>query len=100
MDDAIVLKKLILKKLIRGSVWGGKHTPLDFVKNGIPDHYRHTHKGQKMLENVLKDLMNDGWIILLQKKTGKGSGIHISLNPRKVQDINQFLEEQQQFFSV
>lgn len=30
-DEIKVLKKLILQKLIRANIWGGKHTPLDFV---------------------------------------------------------------------
>ena len=31
MEEVDVLKRLILQKLVRGNVWGGKHTPLDFV---------------------------------------------------------------------
>jgi len=93
MDEAAVLKKTILQKLVRTNIWGGKHTPLDFVKKGIPEHYRNTHKGNKALESVLKDLVNDGWMIILAKRTGKGSDSHVSLNPRKVSEIKQFLEQ-------
>ena len=85
------LKKLILQKLIRGNVWGGKHTRLDFVKKGIPEHFRNTHKGKKALEKVLKELANDEWIIILSKRTGRGSDDHVSLNPRKVSEIKEFL---------
>ncbi len=91
VEEADVLKKLILQKLIRGNVWGGKHTPLDFVIKGVPEHYRNTHKGKKAVEGVLKDLTNDGWIIILSKRTGGGSDEHISLNPRKVGEIKSFL---------
>ena len=91
MEDRIVLKRLILQRLIRGNVWGAKHTPLDFVRKGIPEHYRNTHKGQKALEDVLKELGNKEWTILTRKKTGKGSDEHISLNPRKISEIRQFL---------
>ena len=91
MDDIKILKKLILQKLVRGNIWGGKHTPLDFIAKGIPEHYRNTHKGKKVFEKALKELKNDGWIVILSKKTGKGSGDHISLNPRKVEEIKQFL---------
>jgi len=83
---------LILQKLIRTNVWGGKHTPLDFVKKGIPEHYRNTHKGKKTLDRALKELTNDEWITILFKRTGKGSTEHVSLNPRKVGQIKQFLE--------
>ena len=93
MGEDTGLKRLILQKLVRANMWGGKHTPLDFVrKGGIPEHYRNTHKGQRALENVFKELLNDEWIIILLKKTGKGTDEHVSLNPRKVSEIKQFLE--------
>ncbi len=92
MEEAEVLKRLILQKLVRDNMWGGKHTPLDFVTKGIPEHYRNTHKGQKAVEKVLKELTNDEWIIILAKRTGKGSDEHVSLNSRKVSEIKQFLE--------
>ncbi len=93
MEERDILKKMILQKLVRANIWGGKHTPFDFVTNGMPDHYRNTHQGQKVIEKTLKELMNDEWIILLQKKTGKGSSKHLSLNPRKVAEITEFLEK-------
>ena len=85
------LKKLILNKLIRSNTWGGKHTPLDFLKKGIPEHYRNTHKGKKTLEKAVKELTNDEWIIILMKKTGKGSDEHVSLNTKKSGEIKEFL---------
>ena len=91
--EEVNLKQLILRKLIRGNVWGGKHTPLDFIKKGIPNHYRNTHQGKKALEHVLKELVNAEWVIILTKRTGSGADEHISLNPRKVGEIKQFLEE-------
>ena len=93
MEETDVLKQIILKKLVRGNIWGGKHTPLDFILNGVPEHYRNTHKGMKVVEKVIKELTNDEWIIILGKRTGKGSDDHISLNPRKVSEIKQFLEK-------
>ncbi len=93
MEDSEVLKKLILQKLIRSNVWGGKHTPLDFVIKGIPEHYRNTHKGKKSVEKMLKELTNDEWIVVSAKKTIKSSDDHVSLNPRKVSEIKQFLEK-------
>ncbi|MBI2147653.1 hypothetical protein HYU19_04210 [Candidatus Woesearchaeota archaeon] len=95
MDDITILKRLILSKLIRGNIWGGKHTPLNFIKRGIPEHYRNSHKGQKTFAEVLKELNNEELIILTLKRTGKGSDEHISLNPRKVYEIRQLLEKEQ-----
>ena len=86
------LRKLILRKLVRGNIWGGKHTPLHFVLNGIPEHYKNTHQGKKAVQNALKQLMNDEWVIIEAKRTGKGSDEHISLNPRKVGEIKGFME--------
>ncbi len=91
MEEKDVLKKLILQRLIRCNVWGGKHTPLDFVIKGVPEHYRNTHKGNKKIEKALKELTNDEWIVILVKRTGRNSGDHVSLNPRKVSEIKQFL---------
>ncbi len=90
--ETIVIKKLVLQKLVRANVWGGKHIPLEFIKKGIPEHYRNTHKGLKIVEEVLKKLINAEWVIILSKRTGKGSDEHISLNPRMVAEIKQFLE--------
>ncbi len=92
VEEIDVIKRLILEKLIRANIWGGKHTPLDFVTKGIPEHYRNTHKGMKVIDRVLKELANDEWIIILAKRTGKGSDEHISLNPRKVGEIKPWLE--------
>ena len=91
MEEADVLNKLILQKLIRGNVWGGKHTPLYFVIKGVPEHYRNTHKGKKAVEKALKELTNDEWVIILSKRAGRGSDDHVSLNPRKVSEIKQLL---------
>lgn len=92
MDEEETLKKLILQKLVRSNMWGGKHTPLDFVRKGIPEHYRNTHQGRKALEAALKQLINMGWVMIIAKRTGRGSDEHITLNPRKVAEIKQFLE--------
>ena len=91
MEEKDILKKLILPKLIRADIWGGKRTPLDLVMKSIPEHYRNTHKGKKAVENALKGLVNDGWMTVFAKRTGKGSDEHGSLNPRKVSEIRQFL---------
>jgi len=92
MEEHDTIKRLILRKLIRANVWGGKHTPFDFIKNGIPEHYRNTHQGRKVIEKILKECINNEWIFVLSKRTGKGSDDHISLNPRKVSEIMEFLE--------
>lgn len=90
MED--ILKRFILQKLVNANVWGGKHTPLDFVIKSLPEHFRNTHKGQKSIEKSLKEMVKGELLIILNKKTGKGSSKHISLNPRKVGEIKQYIE--------
>ena len=90
--DIIAVKKLILRKLIRSNIWGGKHTPISFVISGIPEIYRRNAKGKKIIEKAVKELIVDEWILIFLKKTGKGSEQHISLNPRKISEINEFIE--------
>lgn len=92
MVESDSLRRIILQKLARGNTWGGKHMPFDFVIKGVPEHYRNTHKGKKAMGEAIKSLMNDEWIIITVKRTGKGSESHVSLNPRKVSEIRQFLE--------
>jgi hypothetical protein len=43
-------------------------------------------------ESEYKTLINEGYIIKLKKRTGKGSDWHISLNPRKLRELKQLLE--------
>ena len=83
MSEIKILKKLVLQKLIRSNIWGGKHTPLDFVKKGIPEHYRNTPKGKKLIEKALKELTNDSWIIISIKKTGRGATAHLMKEYKK-----------------
>ena len=96
MEEGDILKRLVLHRLVRANVWGGKHTPLEFVKKGIPQHYRDAHKGKKALEMVIKELVNNNWLLILRKRTSKGFDDHISLNPRKISDIKQFLDHNKQ----
>jgi len=91
-DEIKILKKLILQKLVRANVWGGKHIPLDFVIKVVPEHYRNTHQGKKAVEKTLKELRNDELIIILTKRTGEGSDEHVSLNQKKIGEIKQFIE--------
>jgi hypothetical protein len=92
MEETKVIKRLILQKLVRSNTWGGKHTPLDFIRKGIPEHFRNTPAGKRVLERAVKELHNEELIILLLKRTGKGSGEHISLNSRKLKEIEKSVE--------
>lgn len=92
MNEVNIIKRLILQKLIRSNTWGGKHTPLDFVRKGIPEIYRNNPAGKRSLERAVKELQNEELIVILLKRTGKGSEEHVSLNPRKRKEMVKYLE--------
>ncbi|MBS3139363.1 hypothetical protein J4207_06715 [Candidatus Woesearchaeota archaeon] len=91
MEEVDDIKKIVLRRLIRSNIWGGKHIPLDIAKKSVPERYRNTHKGIRILEEAMKQLVNNEWINAVSKRTGKSDDAHISLNPRKVSEIKQFL---------
>ena len=53
------LKRMVLHKLIRSNVWGAKHTPIYYVIKSIPEHFRNTPGGKKLIEKTLKELVRD-----------------------------------------
>ena len=75
----------ILYKLYRRRCWGEKHTDLDNVKKGIKKHLAGRY------EKAAKRLIKKGLII--PKKVGYGSGLHISLNPRAQEEIMKRVQE-------
>jgi len=93
MEDVISIKRLILNKLVRSNMWGGKHTPLDFVMKGLPEQTRIRPAGQRAIDKALKELQNDVWVIITKKRTGSSYDDHISLNQDKTAEIQRFLAE-------
>ncbi len=86
------IKKFILEELIKKSKFGGSHTPLDNVINHLPEEFFYNKKGKRLIEDAIKGLNNQGWILILKKRTGKGSDLHISINPRAIKEISAFFE--------
>jgi len=62
--------------------------------NSLPGLFLHNKKGRKAVDAALKELRNQGWILIMQKRTGKGADLHISINPRKIQEISEYLISQ------
>jgi len=77
------LEAHILYCLARKRIWGGKHTPLLYVRSGLPLEYR------AEAEEIAKNLAKKGFITWLPK-TGQ---IHISLNPHKRKEIIEIIEK-------
>ena len=41
----------------------------------------------------MHELVSDDWVVVVNKRTGKGSDLHISINPRKTNEIVTYLQE-------
>ena len=82
-------KKLIQDRLLKQLMefkppkWGGCHTEERNMLKVLPRHLI----GEKIVRTAVKELYNLGFILRM-KKTNE---LHVSLNPRKKQEIYQFL---------
>ena len=78
---------LILSKLNRMDKIGGSHTEINNLYKSLPTHFKASSQGKKKIQKALKELFRREY--LLQKpSTGE---IHVSLNPRKIKDIEEFI---------
>ena len=77
------LKHIILRKLYRRRVIGGKHTAVEHLTKGLPRHLAGAAK------NAVKELVKEGFI--LTKSTSYG--LQVSLNPEKIDEITKIIEE-------
>ncbi|MBU2637895.1 MAG: hypothetical protein KJ955_02895 [Nanoarchaeota archaeon] len=64
---------------------GGAHIPEDKVLNRTIK-WSNKHE-RREFEKGYKAAINEGLIMRVKKRTGKGSDWHISLNPRKLKTI-------------
>ncbi|MBI2208609.1 hypothetical protein HYU50_03870 [Candidatus Woesearchaeota archaeon] len=76
-------KKIILRKMFRLRIIGGKHTAIEHLTKGLPKHAVGEAK------NAVKELVKEGFI--LQKQTSYG--LQVSLNPEKIAEISKIIEE-------
>lgn len=77
------LKKIILRKLYRHRIIGGKHTAIEHLTSGLPKHIAGFAK------DAVKELIKEGYI--LAKPTSYG--LQVSLNPEKIDEISKVIEE-------
>ncbi len=87
-EDVVFIKCFILRKLITLGKIGGAHTAVFNLSKGLPNHIRSNRKGQKAIKQAIKELINGGFL-LSKHSTGEE---HVSINPRKINEIKQFLE--------
>lgn len=81
--EEVQLKSFIVKKLFHHGYLGGKHTDIENLKKGLPGHV----KGD--IKEAAKELIKEE--ILIPKPTSYG--LHISLNPRKREEIQKYLDK-------
>jgi len=87
--DVEEIMKHILRKLVRMRKIGGAHTEITNLTKGLSYKYKSTRKGKKQIAKALKELRKRE-LLLSKPSTGE---IHVSLNPRKVMDIQEFLKK-------
>ena len=75
-------KKIILRKLFRRRVIGGKHTAIEHLTKGLPKHIAGEAK------NAVNELIKEG--LILSKPTSYG--LQVSLNPEKIDEISRIIE--------
>ena len=77
------LKKIILRKLYRHRIIGGKHTAVEHLTKGLPRHLTGDAK------EAVNELIKEG--LILPKSTSYG--LQVSLNPRKINEIERIITQ-------
>ncbi|MFH1505934.1 MAG: hypothetical protein ABIE94_03000 [archaeon] len=75
------LEKIILRKLFRRRVIGGKHTAIENLTKGLPKHI--IGEAKKTVDCLIKKNL------ILTKQTSYG--LQVSLNPEKIEEIYMML---------
>jgi len=83
------LKAIVLFLMSKRYI-GGKHTPEDRIIKSKTKWI--DSKEEKEFRKEYKKMINERFILRSKKRTGKGSGWHICLNPRKLKELNEMLE--------
>ncbi len=84
MEDKLIIKKFIVRKLYRKRMWLHKHTNINNLSKGLSNQLRVSKEVKKAVEELLKEQ------ILLSKPTQYG--LEISLNPKKIREIKIYVE--------
>lgn len=79
----------ILLYLINKRIIGAKHTSENKLVQSKTKWISKEEKKEFAIQ--YKEIINKRIIIRVKKRTGKGSDWHISINPRKIKELNQIL---------
>ena len=83
MDERLIIKKFIVRKLYRKRMWMHKHTNINNLPRGLSNELRVSREVKKVIEDLLKEQ------ILLSKPTHYG--LEVSLNPKKLKEIEELI---------
>ncbi|MEK6964261.1 MAG: hypothetical protein AABX70_07590 [Nanoarchaeota archaeon] len=81
MEERLLIKKFIVRKLHRQRMWLHKHTSIHNLPKGLSNQLR----SSKEVKKAIEDLLKEG--ILLSKPTHYG--LEVSLNPEKIREIEE-----------
>ncbi|QLH07186.1 hypothetical protein [Nitrosopumilus ureiphilus] len=83
------IKGRIIRKLYRRGNWGASHTSFENLKKGFTQ--RDAEKqGSKKVDKMGESLIKEN--LILSKPTGYG--LEVSLNPKMIEKIQEYLEEE------
>lgn len=85
-EERLIIKHILIR-LRNMRKWGGAHSELKRVIKSLPTHLRESKTGRKQVNNAIKLMVNCGFL-LIKPSTGE---LHVSLNPRKIKEILEFL---------
>ncbi len=84
MDEKLIIKRFIVRKLYRKRMWMHKHTNINNLPKGLSNELKASREVKKAIEELLKEQ------ILLSKPTHYG--LEVSLNPKKIKEIEELIE--------
>ena len=84
MDNALLIKKFILRKMYRHRMWMHKHTNINNLQKGLSNALISSKEVRKTIDGLLKE----GF--LLSKPTSYG--LEVSLNPKKKKEIEELID--------
>ena len=79
MTEKEEIKRFILRKLTRHSIWMHKHTSIHNLPKGLPEYLRNSRE----VKEVIHELLKQGF--LLSKPTNYG--LEVSLNIKMKKDL-------------
>jgi len=82
--------KALIRTMLNQRIIGGVHTPEKPLLNSKTKWL--TNSERKQFKKEYKTILNEKRIIRMKKKTKRGQYWHISLNPKKLDELNDIID--------